>query len=257
MKLRTIFFLVMISALSHGQIKTLDFPDTLWVYGTAISNDYGLTPQTPIKVGGATLPKHIYRYLNNLTDAANKKIEYERIGSYGSADIGRSKPLTAFKIHNSDKEVITIYFDQYSWDYPKVIRGLNWQEKRSGYHGELKNDTIFHGNGIYFFEDGGFYKGSWKDGIMSGNGIMNIPGQEIYTGYFSNGEYDGFGTLEYADGGKYVGTWKGGNRHGKGIIYYPPQSEIQSIEGEFQNGKPTGIFKVNKADGSVETTTFN
>ena len=115
-------------------------PDTLWVYGPSTDSEYGLSPEKPIKVGGV-LPIHIYRYLNNLTDTNGLKIYYERIGSTGSKVIKRDKPLTTFSIHDGKRE-FQIYFDQYEWDYPKVLKGFSWDEKRTGYHGEFKNDTI-------------------------------------------------------------------------------------------------------------------
>lgn len=46
-----------------GQIPPKhETPDTLWTYGQATDIEYGLTPEKPIKVGGGTLPIHIYRY---------------------------------------------------------------------------------------------------------------------------------------------------------------------------------------------------
>jgi len=68
-----------------------DYPDTLWIYGKATDVDYGLTPEKAIKVGGGLFPKHIYRYLNSLTDTAGKKVSYKRIGSCWNDDIHRKK----------------------------------------------------------------------------------------------------------------------------------------------------------------------
>ncbi len=239
-----------------GQVPSkYDYPDTLWVYGEATDPEYGLTPEKPIKVGGGLLPKHGYRYLNSLSDTNGNKVTYKRIGSCCSEEIGRAKPLIAFQVFSNNKEY-RLYFDHYEWDDPKIISGFDWQESRSGYYGEYKNDTIFHGYGLYFFEDGGYYKGNFDNGIMSGQGEMSIPDQERYIGEFKDGKYDGSGTLFYPDGGKYVGEWEKGVKQGNGRIYYPPDSEIEFIEGVFKDDAPTGTFEVVKRDGTKETHDF-
>jgi len=239
-----------------GQVPSkYEYPDTLWVYGETTDTEYGLSPEQPIKVGGGILPKHIYRYLNSLTDTNGNKVTYERIGSCCSEDIGRAKPLTVFNVSCNNKEY-KVYFDQYEWNEPRILGGFNWQEHRSGYYGEYKNDTLFHGYGLYFFSDGGYYKGNWENGIMSGQGEMSIPDQEKYIGEFKNGEYNGNGTLFYPEGGKYVGEWKNGEKQGKGKLYYPPGSEIKFIEGIFENDSPIGTFRVVNSDGTEETHEF-
>lgn len=130
-----------------GQVPAeYDYPDTLWVYGNATDNEYGLTPEKPIKVGGGIYPKHIYRYLNSLTDINGNQVAYERIGSCCQEIINRAKPLTTFIVNSRDKEY-QVYFDNHEWDKPKILDGFDWREKRSGYYGEYQNDTIFHGYG--------------------------------------------------------------------------------------------------------------
>ncbi|MDF1699483.1 MAG: hypothetical protein P1U56_26760 [Saprospiraceae bacterium] len=157
------FILILISYSLIGQIPNkFECPDTLWIYGNSIDSIYGLSPKNPIKVGGGILPKHIYRYLNSLTDNEGKGVTYKRIGSCCSEEINRKKPLTKFSIKNGNED-LELYFDQYEWEYPKLIHDFQWSESRKGYHGEIKQDTIFHGYGIYFFEDGGFYKGNWNN----------------------------------------------------------------------------------------------
>src|SRR5690606_30872004 len=118
-----------------------------------------------IKVGGGTLPIHIYRYLNNIVDTDWNNISYQRIGSCCTDLINRSKPLTLFSVQVGEKE-LKVYFDQYEWKEPKLLSGFEWKESRIGYHGELINGEIFNGYGLYFFEDGGYYKGLWKNGMM-------------------------------------------------------------------------------------------
>jgi hypothetical protein len=255
--MKYIFIIILLSThiITFGQNEKYDYPDTLMVYGTSIGN-YGLAPTNPIKVGGGKLPKHVYRYLNSIVDSNGAKLKYERIGSCCNKEIGRDKPLTSFKIFNSNSKEVILYFDQYQWNFPKVINIAQWKEQRKGYYGEYKNDTVFNGYGIYFFKDGGYYQGNWKLGIMEGKGKMYIPEQETYVGGFKDGEYHGYGEIEYVDGGKYQGNWIYGKRQGKGILQYPHNLEILSIEGPFENDKPKGKFKVTYRNGKIEDQEF-
>lgn len=256
MKLIFLYFFSLLPFLVSGQTHVkYDYPDTLWIYGQAGNSDYGFTPENPIKVGGGILPKHSYRYLNSLTDKNGKKVTYERIGSCCNDVIKRTEPLTSFLVRNGKNEFI-LYLDQYEWEKPQLIQGFGWEEKRSGYYGEFINDTIFHGYGLYFFDDGGYYRGSFIDGIMDGNGEMHIPEQEKYVGEFKDGKYHGFGTLFYFDGGKYEGNWANGLREGFGKLYYPPDSDVNYMEGNFEAGTAKGYFKIFNRNGTEESYDF-
>ncbi len=255
MKYIILIILLSFSKITFGQINKYEYPDTLMVYGKSIDN-YGLVPTNPIKVGGGILPKHVYRYLNSLIDSNGVQLKFERIGSCCSKEIGRDKPLTSFKIFTSNNKEVIIYFDQYQWDFPKLLNIAKWKETRKGYHGEYINDTVFNGYGIYFFEDGGYYQGNWKLGIMEGQGKMFIQDQETFYGNFKNGKYNGYGRIEYIDGGTYIGEWINGIRQGNGILNYPKGLEIISIEGLFENDKPKGKFKVIYQDGKIEQQEF-
>lgn len=251
--MKTLFILMIlsVSVLSFGQIPAkFDYPDTLWVTQNSIDSLYGKSPQKPIRVGGDRLPKHIYRYLNSLVDSSGNKVSYKRVGSCCQEIIERKEPLTSFLIKGNSNE-FQIYFDQYEWDNPKLLNHFSWNESRAGYYGEFYNDSIFHGKGIYFFPDGGYYKGNWHYGIMSGFGEMNIPETEKYIGEFKEGKYHGIGTLYYPDGGKYEGNWVNGLKQGVGKIYYPSKSQIKYIEGSFNKDSPIGKFQVFYTDGST------
>ncbi|WP_417601263.1 hypothetical protein [Owenweeksia hongkongensis] len=229
-----------------------EYPDTLWVYGTADDAEYGVTPQNPIRVGGGILPKNNYRYLNSLTDSNGARLSYNRLGSCCSEELGRALPLTMFSVQIYGEEVV-VYFDQHEWERPLLVKGFSWKERRRDYYGEYSDDTTFGGYGIYFFEDGGYYRGDWKDGIMDRYGVLYIPERETYQGQFVNGKYSGKGTLEYNDGGKYIGEFEGDLRNGIGRLYYPDGMNVKYIEGTFIDGDPSGHFKVVKSDGSLDS----
>lgn len=241
---------------THAQKNPFDYPDTLWVYGQSSDSNYGRTASNPIKVGGGTFPKNNYTYLNNLSYSSGKSVIYKRIGSCSSPDVERKKPLTCFEIQGENGNWITLFFDQYEFEKPLIISGYKWTENRRGYHGEFVNDSIFQGKGVYFFDDGGYYKGEWINGIMEGKGTMYVVGVEKYTGEFKGGKYNGYGRMDYPDGGYYEGTWKDSERHGMGKLFYPPRQDIVYIEGVFVKGKPVGEFTIVTQDGKTEKHKF-
>ncbi len=253
MKVSTVFHLILgcFPMLLSGQVPDkYNYPDTLWIYGQSEHVSYGFTPENPVRVGGGVYPKHIYRYLNNLTDSSSNPLSYKRIGSCCSSMRPSGKPLITFKLGEDENER-QVYFDGYTWDSPQLLLGFGWHEKRIGYQGEYINDSVFHGQGIYFFEDGGYYKGQFEHGLMNGRGEMFVPDEERYVGEFLDGRYHGFGTLFYKDGGRYEGEWVDFERHGKGKIYFPPTSEINYMEGVYENDEAVGVFIVVEKDGTT------
>jgi hypothetical protein len=51
------------------------------------------------------------------------------------------------------------------------------------------------------------YKGGFKDGNYSGEGVLVQSGEYNYTGNFSNGKFDGFGEIFWQNGTHYKGQW--------------------------------------------------
>ena len=81
-------------------------------------------------------------------------------------------------------------------------------------------------NGDYATEDYGelyddkgklVYRGKFKDREFSNGTYYYDNG--YYTGDFSDGQRNGYGTYYWNDGSKYVGYWKNGNMNGYGTIY--------------------------------------
>ena len=54
-----------------------------------------------------------------------------------------------------------------------------------------------------------------------GKGIYTFESGETYDGTFQNGKFNGYGTYTYKSGAKYVGDFKDGRRNGKGAYTYP------------------------------------
>ena len=69
------------------------------------------------------------------------------------------------------------------------------------YKGTFKNGRQ-HGYGTYSLPNGYEYSGEWVNGQAVGEGIAKFSNGSIYEGAFINGKPNGFGKIKYADGGK-------------------------------------------------------
>ncbi len=87
------------------------------------------------------------------------------------------------------------------------------------YIGQINNTTkLREGKGIYTYQCGDIYLGSWKDDIFHGQGIYIFTNGEIYDGLISYGAMEGKGIYFYDNGVAYYdGTWKNNLKHGDGI----------------------------------------
>lgn len=66
----------------------------------------------------------------------------------------------------------------------------------------------------------GFYEGQKKNGMRSGYGVFYYNEGGKYKGNWLNNQMHGKGTLQYADGRvAYCGDWYHDQLHGKGILY--------------------------------------
>lgn len=89
------------------------------------------------------------------------------------------------------------------------------------YIGQLNNTTkLREGKGIYTYQCGDIYLGSWKDDIFHGQGIYIFTNGEIFDGLINYGVMEGRGIYFYDNGVAYYdGTWKNNLKHGDGIYY--------------------------------------
>jgi hypothetical protein len=86
--------------------------------------------------------------------------------------------------------------------------------------------------------------GTFKDGILEGEGLCACSDGDQYIGHFKHGLNDGFGKKTWADGKSYEGEWRKGMRHGKGKMVWPKGG--YEWFGEWENDTPQGIeFKKN------------
>jgi hypothetical protein len=113
-----------------------NLPPTLVVNGMAKKKTYGLSEKFPIKVGGGALPVNVYTYLSSLRGPRGERIEYNRMGSccgYKDPEAKGSKKegegvLTVFEVfYKGGAASKILYFDQYRYDNPLVIKGFKYQ----------------------------------------------------------------------------------------------------------------------------------
>ena len=78
------------------------------------------------------------------------------------------------------------------------------------YEGDFVNDA-FEGNGKYIWENGTYYIGEFKDGLINGKGIRyRKSGNILYDGEFVNDKFEGNGKYIWKDGKYYIGEFKNG-----------------------------------------------
>ena len=98
--------------------------------------------------------------------------------------------------------------------------------------GEVYDGTFvegkFHGKGTYIYKSGAKYVGEFKDGKRDGKGTYSYPTGDIYTGDFVAGKPEGKGVYTFATGDRYEGEFKGGKRHG---TVHSARVEISNTEG--------------------------
>ena len=87
------------------------------------------------------------------------------------------------------------------------------------------------------------YKGEYKNDKYEGRGILyNTEGKIEFNGYFSKGNYDGFGNLFSNNKLKYEGYFSEGKKNGKGLLYYYNSEKIYF----------NGIFDMNNYIEGIE-----
>lgn len=96
--------------------------ETRTVCPMAEDEDYGHSPDNPIRVGGDAFggPTRARAYLDNLQDSKGQRVAYEREGSMEHG----GTILDAYKVLLGE-EVVTIYVDQYSYEELLTPIGFN------------------------------------------------------------------------------------------------------------------------------------
>ena len=102
--------------------------------------------------------------------------------------------------------------------------------------------------GIMLDSDGTIFRGTFKDGLLKGEGMVQWANGDIYEGDFQEGVRTGRGIIKWADGDIYEGDFQEGVRTGRGIIKW---ANGDIYEGDFQEGVRTGRGIIKWANGVI------
>ncbi len=123
----------------------------------------------------------------------------------------------------------------------KLVDGIlegKGRKERDGtvWEGTFKGGLL-NGQGSYSDKEGNKYVGDFLDGKRHGKGTYTWANGSVYTGSFVNGKMSGQGTIKWPSGDTYSGAFVDGQRHGKGTYKWATGGVYT---GDFVNGKRTG-----------------
>jgi len=101
--------------------------------------------------------------------------------------------------------------------------------------------NCFNGEGIKRWRDGGFEKGTWIYGELTGFGHQYFGKKsefagDSYEGYFYQSDYHGYGKyIDVSEDAVYIGEWKNGKPDGKGKSVWGKTQAY--YDGDWKNGK--------------------
>lgn len=100
-----------------------------------VSGSYGFKANDPIKVGGGDMPTRVFEYMKHLKGPEGEPVTFEKLGngdSYENPDRTLTRKekgilyMYEIKVHGTKKSYI-IYFDQYRYEQPKVLKKFTWK----------------------------------------------------------------------------------------------------------------------------------
>ena len=91
-------------------------------------------------------------------------------------------------IFKDDSYIYGNFIDGLAEGHCKQTFEQTWERTQPYYEGEFKRNE-YHGNGEYYYGDGGYYKGEWKDSKYNGHGAEYSKSRnKTWVGYFENDE---------------------------------------------------------------------
>ena len=168
------------------------------------------------------------------------------------------------------------------WESGDLVNGAIKYKNGMQYTGDIRNRTIYHGQGalvidgnkIYqgVFQDGKIiqgtltrlnpanhqqplsrYEGNFQDGLMHNGTLISYDPQDgakssQYVGDFANELFHGQGVMQYSNGNSYEGQWQQGRRHGRGMMKY---KNGDSYAGQWQQDERHGKGSMTYHNGSI------
>ncbi len=98
----------------------------------------------------------------------------------------------------------------------------------SEYEGTVRNGRP-EGRGKIRLRSGLVYDGTWRDGVMTGYGVLRFATGDRYAGAVRDGAPEGHGRYAAADGTVYDGFFVAGRRDGEGTLTLPDARRFRSV----------------------------
>jgi prepilin-type processing-associated H-X9-DG protein len=132
-------------------------------------------------------------------------------------------------------------------------RGVFTFESGDRYEGSFRQG-LMHGRGRYdWHASGAWYEGGWADDAMEGHGELHTAAGDVYVGRFEAGAMHGRGAFVWgASGANYTGAFAAGLQHGVGTLAHADGSWY---EGEFREGQQHGRGKWQSGSGGGASAT--
>lgn len=109
-------------------------------------------------------------------------------------------------------------------------------------------DGRFEGIGKYYYKNGRYFIGNYKNGFREGNGIIYYPdGKVMFESNYVEDRREGPGKFVCEDGSYYIGSFENGLFNGKGKEYY--SNGKPRYKGDYVDGKREGKGKYIWRDG--------
>lgn len=130
------------------------------------------------------------------------------------------------------------------------------------YRGEINEDGKYHGYGVMYYADGGYYTGQFEFGRRHGKGTYRHHNGDVYIGEYKDDEEHGHGKTIYKDLGFHIGEYYDGERGGNGKIV---TKEMIIINGNWRNDIVHGNCKIyvngktlicNAENGAINITDY-
>eukprot|EP00340_Litonotus_pictus_P002393 CAMPEP_0170516292 /NCGR_PEP_ID=MMETSP0209-20121228/2543_1 /TAXON_ID=665100 ORGANISM="Litonotus pictus, Strain P1" /NCGR_SAMPLE_ID=MMETSP0209 /ASSEMBLY_ACC=CAM_ASM_000301 /LENGTH=764 /DNA_ID=CAMNT_0010801111 /DNA_START=96 /DNA_END=2390 /DNA_ORIENTATION=+ len=186
---------------------------------------------------------HYYDYCS--PDLSNDQPEFTQtdMGKVHFDDLCKEHPKEAKWIstipnHPDDSEL--------RWEYMSFTNG--------SYFGQLNENNLRHGKGVYTFKNGSGYYGQWEKNVKKGKGVsFNTGDVVIYEGEFDSNLMDGQGVFYFTNGDKIEATFVKNMREGPGTYYWKAGNVWK---GGFKNNQLHGTGPFTDAKGNTFTITF-
>lgn len=133
---------------------------------------------------------------------------------------------------SSRNEVVDFGDGRYTGDFDKEGQrhGQGLYEWNNGdrYEGTFQNGKR-HGKGVFVWNNGDRYEGDYRNGSRHGRGSYVWSTGARYDGQYAFSKREGRGVFTGTDGSRFEGWWQEDKEHGHGILSYPDGRRIEDM----------------------------